>query len=162
MARIGEYRLKVYNLLYEKPICKYTVTEKQKKQSNVLILGTGWIGNEVFKASFWAGQNIDTELNITVAAQNASSYKAEVLSTGKDAYLPSLKQYIEEKHYANLKFIDIDVAKGIDAAGLSLLDFETNRYNYIVVALGNSENNWLAATELITKIGEGRRKPDTA
>ena len=59
MARIGEYRLKVYNLLYEKPICKYTVTEKQKKQSNVLILGTGWIGNEVFKASFWAGQNID-------------------------------------------------------------------------------------------------------
>lgn len=162
MARIGEYRLKVYNLLYEKPICRYTVTEKQKKQSNVLILGTGWIGNEVFKASFWAGQNIDTELNITVAAQNASGYKAEVLSTGKDAYLPSLKQYIEEKHYANLKFIDIDVAKGIDAVGLSLLDFETNRYNYIVVALGNSENNWLAATELITKIGEGRRKPDTA
>lgn len=52
MARIGEYRLKVYNLLYEKPICRYTVTEKQKKQSNVLILGTGWIGNEVFKASF--------------------------------------------------------------------------------------------------------------
>ena len=162
MARIGEYRLKVYNLLYEKPICRYTVIEKQKKQSNVLILGTGWIGNEVFKASFWAGQNIDTELNITVAAQNASGYKAEVLSTGKDAYLPSLKKYIEEKHYANLKFIDIDVAKGIDAVGLSLLDFETNRYNYIVVALGNSENNWLVATELITKIGEGRRKPDTA
>lgn len=142
-------------------ICKYTVTVEQKKQSNVLILGTGWIGNEVFKASFWAGQDIDTELNITVAAQNASAYKAEVLSIGKDAHLPSLKKYTEEKHYANLKFIDIDVEKGIDEAGLNPLRFETNRYNYIVVSLGNAENNWLAATELITRIGEKSKKPNS-
>lgn len=161
MARIGDYRLKVYNLFYEKPICKYAVTVEQKKQSNVLILGTGWIGNEVFKASFWAGQDIDTELNITVAAQNASAYKAEVLSIGKDAHLPSLKKYTEEKHYANLKFIDIDVEKGIDEAGLNPLRFETNRYNYIVVSLGNAENNWLAATELITRIGEKSKKPNS-
>lgn len=162
MAKIGEYRLKVYNLLYKKPICKYAVTAGKKKQSNVLILGTGWIGNEAFKAAFWAGQAIDTELNITVAARNASAYKEEVLSTGKNAYLPSLKKYIEDKHYANLKFIDIDVEEGIDTVGLNSLDFEINRYNYIIVALGNSESNWLAATELITKIGEGSRKPDIA
>ena len=77
MAKIGEYRLKVYNLLYKKPICKYAVTAGKKKQSNVLILGTGWIGNEAFKAAFWAGQAIDTELNITVAARNASAYKED-------------------------------------------------------------------------------------
>lgn len=46
MAKIGEYRLQIYDLLYEKTICEYAETKKNRKQSNALILGTGWIGNE--------------------------------------------------------------------------------------------------------------------
>ena len=154
MAKIGEYRLRIYDLLYEKPICEYAETKKNRKQSNVLILGTGWIGNEAFKAAFWAGQALDTELNITMASQNATAYKEQVLSAKVGAYMPALKLYAEQKHYANLRFIDIDVEAGVDATGLAPLDFAANRYNYIIISLGDAEHNWLAASELMTQISE--------
>lgn len=160
MAKIGEYRLRIYDLLYEKPICEYAEIRKNRKQSNVLILGTGWTGNEAFKAAFWSGQALDTELNITVASQNATAYKEQVLSTKAGAYMPALKLYVEQKHYANLRFIDIDVEAGVDAAGLAPLDFNANRYNYIVISLGDAEHNWLAASELITQISEAQAESD--
>lgn len=138
MAKIGEYRLRIYDLLYEKPICEYVENRENKKQSNVLILGTGWIGNEAFKAAFWAGQALDTELNITVASQNATAYKEQVLSAKVGAYMPALKLYAEQKHYANLRFVDIGVEEGVDAAGLAPLDFAANRYNYIIISLGDA------------------------
>lgn len=156
MAKIGEYRLRIYDLLYEKPICEYAETRKNRKQSNVLILGTGWTGNEAFKAAFWAGQALDTELNITVASQNATAYKEQVLSTKAEAYMPALKMYAEQKHYANLKFVDIDVEEGVDAAGLAPLDFAAGRYNYVIISLGDAEHNWLAASELMTQISEAQ------
>lgn len=154
MAKIGEYRLRIFDLLYEKPICEYTAITEKKKQNNVLILGTGWTGNEAFKAAFWAGQALDTELNITVASQNALDYKKQVLSTKTGAYLPALKKYTQQKRYANLKFVNLDIKEGVDAVGLTPLDFAANRYTYIIVALGNAQNNWLAASELITQISE--------
>lgn len=154
MAKIGEYRLRIYDLLYEKPICEYAETKGNKRQSNILILGTGWIGNEAFKAAFWAGQALDTELNITVASQNAEAYKEQVLSIKAGAVMPGLKKYAEQKHYANLRFVDIDVAESVDAVGLRPLDFATNRYNYIIISLGDAEHNWLAASELIAQISE--------
>ena len=80
MAKTGEYRLRIYDLLYEKPICDYAEISENKKRSNVLILGTGWIGNEAFKAAFWAGQALNTELNITIASQNATVYGNQALS----------------------------------------------------------------------------------
>lgn len=156
MTKIGEYRLRIYDLLYEKPICEYAETRNNKKQSNVLILGTGWTGNEAFKAAFWAGQALDTELNITVASQNATAYKEQALSTKAGAYMPALKLYAEQKHYANLRFVDIDVEEGVDAAGLAPLDFAANRYNYVIISLGDAEYNWLAASELITQISEAQ------
>lgn len=159
MAKIGEYRLRIYDLLYEKPICEYAEIKGNKKQSNVLILGTGWTGNEAFKASFWAGQALDTELNITVASRNAAAYKEQVLSTKAGAYMPALKKYAEQKHYANLRFVGIDVEKDVDAAGLAPLDFAANRYNYIIISLGDAEHNWLAASELITQISEAQKGP---
>jgi len=156
MAKIGEYRLRIYDLLYEKTICEYAEVKGNKKQSNVLILGAGWTGNEAFKAAFWAGQALDTELNITVASQNATAYKNQVLSTKVGAYMPALKMYAEQKHYANLRFVDIDVEEGVNAAGLAPLDFAANRYNYIIISLGDAEHNWLAASELITQISDAQ------
>lgn len=148
--------MRIYDLLYEKPICEYAETRKNRKQSNVLILGTGWIGNEAFKAAFWAGQALDTELSITVASQDATAYKEQVLSTKEGAYMPAIKLYAEQKQYANLRFVDIDVEEGVDASGLAPLDFAANRYNYVIISLGNAEHNWLAASELITQISEAQ------
>lgn len=31
MAKIGEYRLRIFDLLYEKPICEYTVIAEKKE-----------------------------------------------------------------------------------------------------------------------------------
>lgn len=161
MARIGVYRLRIYDLLYEKPICNYAENVGKKKQSNVLILGTGWIGNEAFKAAFWAGQALDTDLHITVASQNAAAYQEQVLSTKSDAYMPALRKYVEQKQYANLRFIDINVEEGLDAAGLAPLDFAVNRYNYIIISLGDAEYNWLAASELIVQIDAARSEKES-
>ena len=130
MDKIGEYRLKIYELFYHRPICEYAETDGRKKTENVLILGSGWIGVEAFKAAFWAGQCLDSELNITVASQNASAFQRQVFSREPSAVLPALRLYTEEKHYANLFFQDIDVASGIDQAGLAPLDFENRKYNY--------------------------------
>lgn len=152
MARIGEYRLKAYELLYSKPLCEYTEKIDNKNSMNVLIIGNGWMGNEMFKAAFWAGQSVDTELNITVASQNAEKYGEELLSTEAGCSLPALKQYIEQKNYAKLRFINIDVDEGLDEAGLSPLEFDKNHYNYVIVSLGDPDCNWIAASEIATQI----------
>ena len=144
----------IYELFYHRPICEYAETDGQKKTENVLILGSGWIGVEAFKAAFWAGQCLDSELNITVASQNASAFQRQVFSREPSAVLPALRLYTEEKHYANLFFQDIDVASGIDQAGLAPLDFENRKYNYIIVSLGDGEHNWIAALELLTRLYE--------
>ncbi|MDO5132348.1 MAG: hypothetical protein Q4D81_05155 [Eubacteriales bacterium] len=156
MAKTGEYRLRMYDLLYEKPICEYAEARGNRKQSNVLILGTGWIGNEAFKAAFWAGQALDTDLTITVASRNASAYKEQVLSTKDGASMPALRLYAEQKHYADLRFIDLDVEDEAGTAGFAPLDFAANRYNYVILSLGDAEHNWLAASELIAQISKAR------
>lgn len=156
MAKIGEYRLKAYELLYSRPLCDYEERTLKKNSINVLIMGNGWMGNEVFKAAFWAGQSVNTELNITVASQNASEYERELMATDSGAPLPALKTYIEQKHYANLRFIDIDVNGALDETGLAPLDCKANHYNYIVVSLGEVETNWLAASEVITQLADAK------
>lgn len=154
MAKIGEYRLKIYELLYNKPICEYAETNGEKKEQNVLIIGNGWAGNEAFKASFWAGQSLNSELNITVASKNALAYKEQVLST---EVLPSLQLYAEQKHYANLCFTNINIEAGGDESGLALLDFANKKYNYVIISLGDAENNFICALELLSLMKEAKK-----
>ena len=150
MSKIGEYRLKVYELLFDKPICNYAETVGKRKELNVLILGSGWAGNEAFKASFWAGQYINSDLKITVASKNALEYQKQVLSSEDDAALPALSLFAEKKKYADLSFKNIFVSN--DSLGFASLDIGNKKYNYIIVSLGDAEHNWLATSELITQI----------
>lgn len=150
MAKIGEYRLKIYELLFRKPICNYAESVGKKKELNVLIIGNGWAGNEAFKASFWAGQYLNSELKITVASKNATAYRKEVLSISESAVLPALSLFAEKKKYANLSFVDVFVSDSYD--GLDALDIAHTKYNYIIISLGDAENNWLATAKLIEQI----------
>ncbi|MDO5407808.1 MAG: hypothetical protein Q4F28_10855 [Eubacteriales bacterium] len=156
MSKIGEYRRKAYELLYSSPLCEYAERSSKKNAMNVLILGNGWMGNEIFKAAFWAGQSVNTELNITVASQNAEEYEKAVLAADECAPFPALRQYIEKKHYANVRFVNVDVEEGIDESGLTPLGFEKNRYNYVVVSLGDAEHNWIAASEIVSGISKSQ------
>ena len=60
--------------------------------------------------------------------------------------------YVEQKHYANLRFVNIDVNERVDEKGLIPLSFDKNHYNYVIVSLGDAEYNWIAASEIVTQI----------
>ena len=152
MSKIGEYRLKIYELLFRKPICDYAETVGKRKEMNVLILGNGWAGNEAFKASFWAGQYPNSDLTITVASQNAIDYQRQVLSVDSDAILPALQLFAEQYHYAKLQFKNVLVAE--NDSEFAALDIAHQKYNYIIISLGDAEHNWLAASELLNQLGE--------
>ena len=48
MVKIGKYRLKAYELLYSTPLSDYVEQTSKNKSYNVLIVGNGWMGNEIF------------------------------------------------------------------------------------------------------------------
>lgn len=150
MSKIGDYRLRVYDLLFRNPMCHYAEPNGKRKTINVLILGNGWAGNEAFKASFWAGQYLNSDLVITVASQNALEYQKQVLSGSDDAVLPALNQFAKANGYADLRFKNIFVEES--ASAFEPLDLAHTHYNYIIVSLGDEEHNWLAASELIGQI----------
>lgn len=152
MAKIGEYRKKVYELLFQYPLCNYVIDSDEKKKCNVLILGNGWAGNEVIKAAFWAGQSISTQLNITVASENALDYKEHIFSCEKGSPLPALKEFAVDKHYARFEFVNIEVSQDINKSCLEAIDFENSKFTYIVIALGNAESNWLVGSEIMSLI----------
>lgn len=157
MVKIGKYRLKAYELLYSTPLSDYVEQTSKNKSYNVLIVGNGWMGNEIFKAVFWDGQSVDGNLNITVASQNAKEYGRQAMSTKDGACMPAFKMYAQDKSYANLRFVNINVEDGLNEEEILALEFNNYKYNYIVVSLGDAENNWIAASELIAQIGKSKQ-----
>ncbi len=140
MAKIGAYRLAVYNLLYERPICNYISGKKE----NVLILGSGWVGNEAFKAVFSAGQFIDTELNITIASSNAEVYGEKMKSA-----FPALEQVMTEKVVnANIEFKNVKIDSNDDSINAVLKDLNVAEFTYFIVALGDEQTNKCVASEI--------------
>ncbi len=137
--KIGEYRLKLYELLYQHPLCRYRTADR--REMNVLILGNGWIGNEAFKAVFWAGQYPDSALNLTVASRDADRY-ADALYRG----LPALASMTESGEYASLRFLripDMDAADGLEA-----LEIAGCAYTCVIVALGDTARNFRIACRI--------------
>ena len=151
MAKIGEYRLSIYHLLYNTPLYSFSEVKGSKKEFNVLILGNGWAGNEAFKATFWVGQGINTELNITVASNNAAEYEKKISNS-----LPAFKRFADTKGYAKVRFINTELDPDSIDCGLSSLEIDKIKYNYVIVALGDASHNFTAATELMTRISDAR------
>ena len=106
--KIGENRLQIYTVLNDYPL--FDCFEKDKKELNVLIVGNGWFGTEVFKAVFWCGQYPDVNLHITVASADANDFFERL----KDK-LPGLKDFatfdgknisdssVENPNYADIR-----------------------------------------------------------
>lgn len=158
MASIGKNRLAIYNLLYENPMCDYIVNN----ELNVLVIGTGWVGNEAFKAAFWAGQYPDTKLNITVVSENASKYKQAI-----KACLPGIVDFADfdglkesKYHYADIAVKNISFEcvrnQGIDDELAS--EIKLNTQNYIIVSVGDDDINYLIAELLAETLEEINRK----
>ena len=153
MSKIGEYRLGVYELLYQHPICNYAEVPSKniKVQQNVLILGNGWVGNEAFKACLWAGQAINSTLNITVASQNALDYKKATLDNVER--FKGISDFLGDYPDTTIDFIQFAADVELDK-----LEFENKRFNYIIVSLGDSNDdengifNYIVAEEILNKL----------
>ena len=150
MAIIGAYRLAVHNLLYERPICNYISGKKE----NVLILGSGWVGNESFKAVFSAGQFIDTELNITIASSNAEAYGEKMKSA-----FPALEQVMKEKVVnANVEFKNVKIDSSDDSINTVLKDLNVAEFTYFIIALGDEQINKCVASEIVKAVESVNKK----
>lgn len=145
MSSIGKNRLSIYNLLYENPMCSYI----SNNELNVLIIGTGWVGNEAFKAAFWAGQYPDTKLNITIASENAAKYKEAIKTC-----LPGIADFADfdgikesKYHYADISVKNMSFEyirnQGVDEKLADEINLNTQ--NYIIVSVGDDDTNCLIA-----------------
>ena len=147
----GKYRIELYRLLYEHPIAKYPTMTEDEKIFNILILGSGYVGDAAFRACLWAGVYPDSKLNITLASQNANEYKERIFSV-----LPALKDLTSSERIS-LKFVQIEDLT--DDSQLSTLDFCDGQYRYVIIALGDHETNYLVGDEVKTKVLESTDEP---
>lgn len=148
----GKYRIELYRLLYEHPICKYPIEIDDKKEFNILILGSGYVGDAAFRACLWAGVYPDSKLNITLASQNAEEYKERIFPV-----LPALKD-LTSSGRINLNFVQIDDLT--NDMQLSSLDFDGGQYRYVIIALGDHETNFLVGDEVKVQILKSASESD--
>ncbi len=155
---IKEYKNAVYDLFDRLPLYTPLINQKDKKELNVTILGTGLIGTEAFLAAFWCGQMLDIKLNITVISLDATTkFKHRINRISKDILLSPYKP----KPYCAISLISCDL-KNVDYEDLldakivsdnTAYKMETfgdacdklYKTDYYIVSLGSDELNINAA-----------------
>lgn len=106
---ISNNRFRIYELLFSKPLYLYAQNNNGKLTNNVLILGSGEVGTEAFKAVYWCGQySLDTfnreapkeeKINFVVSKKFLKKCP-ELLNDGKKLqtlFIEFLKDYIERQ-----------------------------------------------------------------
>ncbi|MBE6131369.1 MAG: hypothetical protein E7183_06570 [Erysipelotrichaceae bacterium] len=161
----NDIRNLIYNLMFDDSTALYNYIDKKKDDKghiinsklSVLILGSGLIGKEFFKAACWCGQIGDyiynKELNkdkFKMIDLKISVVSNEKEPTASDKFKSEMFGLFNEKYGKKLVNVDFET-----------LDFGTLEYDnkineiilkdkpkYIVVAFGNDELNYKAATHL--------------
>lgn len=116
MATIGENRLAIYTLLFQHPLCNYI----QNGKLDVLILGDDRVGVEALKAVYWCGVYPKTQLTITVATEDPSTYK-----TAFEDVFPGIQQ-LGDALYATIKcvtYAEVDAVAIENAYVITSVDF---------------------------------------
>lgn len=132
----SDSRFRIYELLFSKPLFDYAKRDGGILTNDVLILGSGEVGTEAFKAAYWCGRYaLNNQMNITVASRDAMALQEKIrLEMPAVAMFPS---------YANLSFWELEDAAA--PGGLDKLRLSSHRYDYIIVALGDNRRNHQAA-----------------
>ena len=169
VREVQDYRSMAMNLLYHVPLYvpllagDITDDGKQEKKLVITILGSGRIGEEVFRNVYWYGQFYDHRLEIHVIARNASAMKQslmrnyeELLKTcrvdGEEADRELLRIWPEcsgrnevNPPYADVYFRDYDIETEDFFAEYGGLLKKTH---YFVAALGSDRKNMEISGEL--------------
>ena len=159
------------NLLKDLPLFEPLIGRKDKKDLRVTILGSGVIGTEFFLNTYWFGQLLEHDLNVTVVSKEKKNSESEYSGEGNfegrinnvnPDILKSQKGVFDEqegaKAYLTYHYVECDVLTD---------DFETifsQRQDgtpsgclldtdYFIVALGSDEDNFAVATKLKRAVG---------
>ncbi|MBR6594641.1 MAG: hypothetical protein IKK83_05620 [Clostridia bacterium] len=150
--------------LYEPIVHRYK--EDRTTDLNVTILGTGYIGTEMFLASCWAGQMHNVRLHFNIISKESESeflgridfISPEIMQSSKPCH-PILCYNGEgdtNPPYFSLNYMEGDLKAwdGKDPEARERLDEVLAKTDYCLVALGNDEDNMTVAKELRCRIGK--------
>lgn len=65
---VQSYRNLISDLLVDTPLFEPIIDKKDRSELTVTILGTGYIGVEMFLTTYWMGQILDCKLNINIVS----------------------------------------------------------------------------------------------
>lgn len=176
VTRVKEYENLILKLLAEKPLVEPLVhnfksglpyPEKDNQEDyNLTIIGSGKIGIQMLLSSSWCGQFYGYKLNINVISnENKEDFERKINnlypefleSTKSGSHILKVFEGNDEKNekYFNLRYGEYDFNKthltNLDCK--SLVDDEEESFkiinsDYFLIALGNDEDNMLAAEKL--------------
>lgn len=126
MSIIGQARLAMYDLFFNRPICDYST----ENGTRVLILGDGVVRDEAFKAAFSLGQST-MPLHITVAAEDGAEF-GRIMLDEKGSY-PDLMRFAQNEGYADLAFTSMTFTPS--DVERCVRELQSSSYNYIIITL---------------------------
>jgi hypothetical protein len=158
------YRNLILNLLRKIPLYDPLVGRAGKRSLTVTILGTGFIGTEMFLTTYWMGQMLDCELKINVLSQETEEefwskidyVNPEIRSTTEDGHPILTKNRKGEKApaYCRVEYIPCNVKSSTFVKCLTDGERDIRDTNYFLVALGSDEDNISVANTVRKYVGE--------
>lgn len=143
MLEINRYKLNLYELLFNNPLCDYRTKEELKSKINVLFIGKADYAIETYKTLFWASQYPDSKLNMTYVADKTSVDYVGSVMCDKSKF-PALEEYIEKGYAEALKFVVEEninkrekIKDCIQRSGIG-----QNEYCYVIIASGDADLDW--------------------
>ena len=136
---ISNNRFRIYELLFSKPLYLYAQNNNGKLTNNVLILGSGEVGTEAFKAVYWCGQySLDNQLNITIASANIDVLQRQIATE-----MPAVSVMNDMANISFIASLDLLTDDAFDP-----ILFNKYSYDYVIIALGDNDVNKIVANRV--------------
>lgn len=148
MTENNQYKLNLYNLLYQYPPCDYKVPGEEVDEIRVLFIGNREKAIETYRVLFWASQYPGCKLNMTYAGSKDDLIYVGNHFRDQEAY-PALTEYIQKGYADEIGLKELTFPESTsqerkkrvfeEVAGLHI---EENLYKYIIVATGDAYKDW--------------------
>ena len=168
LVPVQSYRNMISNLLSEVPLFEPLIGKESKdngeQELNVTILGTGFIGTEMFLTTYWIGQMLNCKLNINVISmESENEFWSKINYVNPEIHRTTIEndeilQYNSHGDksdiYCKVNYIPCDLKSS------KFIDFLTNacseilKTDYYLVSLGSDEINISVAETIKKYVGQ--------